>query len=174
MMNLSFKRPKIGHSSDERRRSRSREHVSRHSPLLVLVCFLFSLVPAPHGADPHLTPTTLSTSSREGVARIFVAHKDSTTRSTTKAVPVVSDHASPVGNSLISDETAPTPQQIRSLIKSAPKNESSPLKDEYSINVDSFVSAESNPYLTHDYYEYEQGQKDIFVKGRLRKKFGKI
>ena len=25
--------------------------------------------------------------------------------------------------------------------------------------------------MTHDYYEYEQGQKDIFVKGRLRKKF---
>ena len=46
------------------------------------------------------------------------------------------------------------------------------IKDEYfNINDCNNLSLDSveNSNLTHDYYEYEQGQTDILVKSRLKK-----
>jgi len=73
-----------------------------------------------------------------------------------------------------SDVTAPTPGGSRSLTSlpnssDRPQNPVLPdvdLKDEYLLPTDNF--ANSQEIFTDDYYEYEQGQKEILVKSRLK------
>ncbi|XP_052253990.1 uncharacterized protein LOC127860151 [Dreissena polymorpha] len=73
-----------------------------------------------------------------------------------------------------SDATAPTPGGSRSLTSlpnssHRPQNPVIPdvdLKDEYLSFTDNF--ANSQEIFTDDYYEYEQGQKEILVKSRLK------
>ncbi|KAH3748813.1 hypothetical protein DPMN_183268 [Dreissena polymorpha] len=81
-----------------------------------------------------------------------------------------------------SDASAPTPGGSRSLTSlpnrsHIPQNPVIPdvyLKDEYLLFTDNF--AYSQEIFTDDYYGYEQGQKEILVKSRLKImcNFGKI
>ena len=82
-----------------------------------------------------------------------------------------SDHASHAANSTTSDARVHTLKRQSSLTTPA-KSEIGPVRskdtdieDEYFSSCEQFHDGNR---FTDDFYEYEQGQKDIIVKGRLR------
>ncbi len=86
----------------------------------------------------------------------FVAPADLHGPGLTARVESSQGHVSPVERSDTSEGAVQTPDKQRSRQQAA--NESS-LKDEYSYNLSRF---------THNIHEYEQGQKSIIVRGRLK------
>ena len=87
------------------------------------------------------------------------------------AVPSTSDHVLPAANQITSAAHVHTPRvQCSSNQTPSSRNEADPVRD--SLDIEDEYFSVGNDFdcdrFTQDYFEYEQGQKDIIVKNRLR------
>ena len=87
------------------------------------------------------------------------------------AVTSTSDHVLPAANQITSAAHVHTPRvQCSSNQTPSSRNEADPVRD--SLDIENEYFSVGNNFdcdrFTQDYFEYEQGQKDIIVKNRLR------
>lgn len=81
-----------------------------------------------------------------------------------------SGHASRVDRSVTSGGRAPPPEGSKRALRpgSTDATEASPPVTESAVFKDEYYIHEQNDRFTNDYFIYEQGQKDIIVKNRLK------